>query len=65
RKRATWVKYYFLVTAILASVLLIGFPWWPQRIDTAVLPILAIIIFRSYLLFLNRNYAEKNIVRGS
>ncbi|HZZ74413.1 MAG TPA: DUF4105 domain-containing protein [Puia sp.] len=65
RKRATWVKYYFLVTAILASVLLIGFPWWPQRINTAVLPILAIIIFRSYLLFLNRNYAEKNIVRGS
>jgi hypothetical protein len=64
-KRATWVKYYFLVTAILASVLLIGFPWWPQRINTAVLPILAIIIFRSYLLFLNRNYAEKNIVQGS
>ncbi len=27
RKKAAWIKYYFLVTAILASFLLIGFPW--------------------------------------
>jgi hypothetical protein len=65
RKKASWVKYYFLVTAILASLLLIGFPWWPQRINTAVLPILAIIIFRSYFIFLNRDYAEKNIIQRS
>jgi uncharacterized membrane protein len=65
RKKVKWIKYYFLVTAILASLLLIGFPWWPQRMNAAVLPILGIIIFRSYCLFLNRNYAEKNIVQGS
>ena len=64
RKKAVWIKYYFLITAVLASVLLIGFPWWPQRMNTAVLPILGIIIFRSYCLFLNRNHAEKNIVQG-
>jgi len=64
RKKALWIKYYFLVTAILASVLLIGFPWWPQRMNAAVLPILGIIIFRSYSLFINRNDAEKNIVQG-
>ena len=48
RKKAAWIKYYFLITAILASLLLIGFPWWPQRMNAAVLPILGIIIFRSY-----------------
>jgi len=64
RKKALWIKYYFLVTAILASVLLIGFPWWPQRMNAAVFPLLGIIIFRSYSLFINRNDAEKNIVQG-
>jgi Domain of unknown function (DUF4105) len=63
RKKAAWIKYYFLVTAILASVLLIGFPWWPQRMNAAVYPILAIIIFRGVCIFLKRNYAEKNIVQ--
>jgi hypothetical protein len=63
RKKATWIKYYFLITAILAFLLLIGFPWWPQRMNAAVLPILGIIIFRSYCIFLNRNYAEKNLVQ--
>jgi hypothetical protein len=63
RKKAAWIKYYFLITAIFASFLLIGFPWWPQRMNAAVLPILGIIIFRSFCLFLKRNYAEKNIVR--
>ena len=64
RKKGVWIKYYFLVTAILAAVLLIGFPWWPQRMNAAVLPILGIIIFRSFYLFLNRNHAEKSIIQG-
>jgi hypothetical protein len=64
RKKATWIKYYFLIIAILAAVLLIGFPWWTQRMNAAVLPILGILIFRGYCIFLNRNYAEKITVRG-
>jgi hypothetical protein len=63
RKKAAWVKYYFLITAILAALLLIGFPFGIQRMNTAVLPILIIIIFRSYNLYKNRNYAKKNSVR--
>ena len=62
RKKSAWVKYYFLVTAILAVLLLIGFPWWAQRMNTAVLPILGIIIFRSFYIFQNRNHAEKNLL---
>jgi len=63
RKKAAWVKYYFLTTAILALVLLVGFPWWFQRMNPGVVPILLLIIFRSFTLFQNRNYAEKTIVR--
>lgn len=64
RKKATWIKYYFLITAILAALLLFGFPFGLQRMNTAVLPILGIIIFRSYNLYQNRNHAEKHSVQG-
>ena len=63
RKKTAWIKYYFLITAILATLLLVGFPWWQQRMNTAVLPVLGIIIFRSFHLFQSRNHAEKSIVQ--
>jgi hypothetical protein len=62
RKKAAWIKYYFLVTAVIAAVLLIGFPFWFQRMNLAVYPILGIIIFRSFTLYINRFRAEKNSV---
>jgi hypothetical protein len=64
RKKAPWIKYYFLITAILAGLLLIGFPFGLQRMNTAVLPVLVIIIFRSYNLYKNRNDAKKHSVQG-
>ena len=64
RKKLRWVKYYFLITAIIALILAAGFPWWPQSMNTAVLPILGIIIFRSYCLFQIRNHAKKPEVQG-
>jgi hypothetical protein len=63
RKKAVWIKYYFLITAILAAGLLIGFPWWTQRMNTATLPVLGIILFRSFQLFQNQNHAEKPVVQ--
>jgi len=64
RKKAGWIKYYFLGTAIVAAVLLIGFPFWGQRMNIAVLPLLILIIFRSFMIYLNRRHAEKFIVPG-
>ncbi len=64
RKKFSWVKYYFLITAIIALILGAGFPWWPQRMNPAVLPILGIIIFRGFYLFQIRNHAEKPVVQG-
>jgi Domain of unknown function (DUF4105) len=58
RKKTKWIKYYFLITAIIATVLAIGFNWWPQTMNPAVLSILGIIIFRSFNQFQNRNHAE-------
>jgi hypothetical protein len=63
RKKTPWVKYYFLATAILAGLLLILFAFGSQSMNTAVLPILAIITFRSYNLYKNRNHAKKHTVQ--
>jgi len=64
RKKAGWIKYYFLGTAIVAAVLLAGFPFWWQRMNIAVLPLLILIIFRSFMIYLNRKHAEKFIIQG-
>lgn len=62
RKKTSWVKYYFLFTAILAALLVAGYPWWPQRLNPAVLPLLGIILFRSYYQFQIRNHEKANSV---
>jgi hypothetical protein len=62
RKKAGWIKYYFLTSTLLAVILLIGFPWWTQRMNIAVSLVLVIIIFRSFILYQNRNHAEKSLV---
>jgi Domain of unknown function (DUF4105) len=64
RKKAAWVKYYFLITAIIAMGLLAGFPFWSQLMNQAVIPILITIMFRGFILFKNRNHAEENSVQG-
>jgi hypothetical protein len=63
QKKTGRIKYYFLFTAIIAVVLAVGFAWWPQRMNPAVLPILGIIIFRSFYQFQNRNHAENNRIQ--
>jgi hypothetical protein len=64
RKKYTWVKYYFLITAIIALILGVGFSWWPQKMNAAVLPVLGIIIFRGFCLFQILNHAKKPVVQG-
>lgn len=64
RTKVAWVKYYFLLTAALAALLAIGFVWWPQKLNGAVLPLLGLILFRGFQIFLNRKDAEKSIIQG-
>jgi Domain of unknown function (DUF4105) len=64
RKKYAWVKYYFLTTAVVAVILVIGYPWWPQRMNPPVLPILGMAIFMGIHLFQIRNHAEKSSLPG-
>ncbi|HZK62859.1 MAG TPA: DUF4105 domain-containing protein [Puia sp.] len=58
RKEPHWLKYYFLVTAIFAAILLLGFAWWPQQMNRAMIPLLLIIIFRSIQQYLKESHAK-------
>jgi Domain of unknown function (DUF4105) len=59
RSKRRWTKYYFLMTFFLSLMLLIGFPWWTQRMNLAVLPILGIVLIRTFFIFQKKNNAEK------
>lgn len=58
RKNPSWLKYYFLITAVIASILLIGFVWWPQQMNSAVAPLLILVIFRSFHQFIKLRNAK-------
>ena len=42
-----WLGTYMAVTALLALIVLVGFPFWPQRLPTAVIPLLLLIVVRA------------------
>ncbi len=42
-----WIGAYMAVTAALAAVLLIGFPFWWQQLPLAVIPLLLLIVVRA------------------
>ena len=42
-----WIGAYLAVTATLAAVLLIGFPFWSQQLPVAVIPLLLLIVVRT------------------
>jgi hypothetical protein len=63
-RNPAWLKYYFLITAILSAVLLLGFRWWPQQMNIALVPMLMIIVFRSSHLFLKLNHAKDHQLPG-
>jgi hypothetical protein len=42
-----WLGSYMAVTALLALILLVGFPFWPQRLPSAVIPLLLLIVVRA------------------
>jgi hypothetical protein len=50
RKKASFVRFYFLVSAILAFLLLALWFWLPQQLNPAFAPILLIIAWRGTLI---------------
>jgi len=52
-----WVQIYFKIVLIISAVLLISWPWFPQSINNALLPIVLLIILRSWYLSKGPTYA--------
>jgi len=46
-RKKQWVKYYWLFTVILNTLLLLSWKWIPQEMNNSILLLLAILIFRS------------------
>lgn len=49
-KKAKWMQYYLLVTIILQSLLLLGWIFLPQQLNISLIPIVLLILLRSWLL---------------
>lgn len=47
-KKHRWIKIYFRIAALVALLILLGWPWLPQQLNIAFVPLLIIIILRGY-----------------
>ena len=52
RSRRGKVKIYFFITAMINIILLLGWKWWPQGLNTAVIPLCITLVYRSLSIFL-------------
>jgi hypothetical protein len=50
KKKHTWIKNYFRIAALVALLILLGWPWLPQQLNIAFVPLLIIIVQRGYLI---------------
>jgi hypothetical protein len=62
KKKHRWIKIYFRVAALVAGLMLLGWPWLPQQLNIAFAPLLVIIMLRGYLISC---YTPKTIFLGS
>ncbi len=52
-KQKTWIKYYWLGTAILNALLLLSWKWLPQEMNSSLLLLVIILLFRSIVRWQN------------
>lgn len=60
RRKPKWLKFYFMVTAILMALILIFWKLLPQPFNPAVMPLIILLGFRSTLIVLQLNRNQKN-----
>ena len=48
-RKINWIKYYFLVNAILLILLLILWKWLPQEMNPALIPLVCLLLLRSFM----------------
>ncbi|HTE24911.1 lipoprotein N-acyltransferase Lnb domain-containing protein [Flavitalea sp.] len=49
-KQKKWIKPYFRVSGILGALLLLGWPWWPQELNNSLIPVILLLVIRSFIL---------------
>jgi hypothetical protein len=59
-KKNRWVKSYFRYIFFIEILFLIAWPFLPQQFNYAILPIILLIIYRSWLLSKPKQYGRKN-----
>ena len=52
RKKTRWLHFYLLATIIIQSLLLIGWIFLPQELNISLLPVVLIMLLRSWLIIL-------------
>jgi hypothetical protein len=57
-KKWDWLRYYFLVNSILLVLFLIAWKWLPQEINSALLPVVCLLLFRSLARYKKFSYAR-------
>ena len=60
KKKHIWIKNYFRIAALVALLILLGWPWLPQQLNIAFAPLLIIIMQRGYLISSRGRYAPGN-----
>jgi hypothetical protein len=41
-------KYYFGLSGLTGLILLVGWAWWPQELNAALIPLVALLVYRSF-----------------
>lgn len=47
-RRSPFMKYYFAAAALTGLILIIGWAWWPQELNPALIPLVALLVYRSF-----------------
>jgi len=49
-KNRPWLKLYFFFSGVAGALLLLGWAWWPQQLNNALVPVVLLITIRSFAL---------------
>ncbi len=61
RRRPKWFRPYFRTAASMTLVLLAGYPFWHQQMAKAAIPLMVIIIIRSFFIAKNAAHAANDL----
>ena len=57
-KKWRWVRFYFLLNSILLLLLLVSWEWLPQEMNSALIPVAALLLLRSFSRYKNPMYVN-------